>query len=119
MGRLAANVVRFARLLRDAGLPVGPGQALAAARALDAAGVSDRSAVRTALFATLVTRREHVPLFDQAFETFWRDPRLADKAMAMLMPVQRPEAPPAPPAAALGVWARRSVSAASGRRRRS
>ena len=92
MSRLAANVVHFARLLRTAGLPVGPGQALAAARAVALAGVDDRSALRQALFATLVTRREQIPLFDQAFALFWRDPQIHGRAMAMLMPLLKPEA---------------------------
>lgn len=92
MSTLDANVVHFARLLRGAGLGVGPGQALAAAEALSLTGVSDRAAVREALFATLVTRREQIPIFDQAFELFWRDPKFGQRAMAMLMPLVKPEA---------------------------
>ncbi|MCC6920925.1 MAG: VWA domain-containing protein [Alphaproteobacteria bacterium] len=95
MSRLGANVVHFARLLRSAGVPVGPGQALAAARAVGLAGVDDKLALRQALFATLVTRRAQMPLFDQAFELFWRDPQMAGRAMAMLMPMQKPEMEPA------------------------
>lgn len=91
MSALAANVVHFARLLRAAGLPVGTGQALAAAEAVASAGVVDRSAVRQALFATLVTRREQMQVFDQAFELFWRDPKLGERTMAMLLPMVKPE----------------------------
>ena len=91
MSALDANIVHFARLLRAAGLPVGTGQALAAAEAVGCAGAGDRSAVRQALFATLVTRREQMPVFDQAFDLFWRDPQLGERAMAMLLPLQRPE----------------------------
>lgn len=91
MSALADNVVHFTRLLRAAGMPVGTGQALAAADALGHAGVSERLAVRQALFTTLVTRREHIALFDQAFELFWRDPRVAERAMAMMLPQQKLE----------------------------
>ena len=100
MTALARNIVHFARLLRAAGAPVGPGQALAAARAAALTGIDDKGALRQALFATLVTRRDQMALFDQAFELFWRDPRLADRAMAMLMPLARPESEPSKAAGA-------------------
>jgi uncharacterized protein with von Willebrand factor type A (vWA) domain len=91
MSTLDANVFHFARLLRAAGLPVGTGQALAAAEAMGCVGVGDRLAVRQALFATLVTRREQMPVFDQAFDLFWRDPQLGERALAMLLPLLKPE----------------------------
>ncbi len=94
MTSLAPNILHFARLLRAAGMPLGPGQALAAAEAVALAGVGDKAAVRQALFATLVTRRDQIALFDQAFDLFWRDPRLGDRAMAMLMPLLTPETKP-------------------------
>ncbi|MFT3808732.1 MAG: VWA domain-containing protein [Micropepsaceae bacterium] len=95
MTTLGPNILHFARLLRAAGLPLGPGQALAAAEAVALAGVGDKTVLRQALFATLVTRRDQIALFDQAFELFWRDPRLGDRAMAMLIPLMKPEAEPA------------------------
>jgi uncharacterized protein with von Willebrand factor type A (vWA) domain len=97
---LGPNILQFARLLRAAGMPVGPGQVLAAAEAARHAGVDDKSALRQALFVTLVTRREHMAIFDQAFDLFWRDPRLGDRAMAMLMPLLKPETEPSKAAGA-------------------
>ena len=94
MTALGPNILHFARLLRAAGLPLGSGQILAAAEAVALAGVDDRTALRQALFATLVTRRDQIALFDQAFDLFWRDPRLGDHAMAMLMPLMEPGAEP-------------------------
>ena len=94
MTALGPNILHFARLLRAAGLPLGSGQILAAAEAVALAGVDDRTALRQALFATLVTRRDQIALFDQAFDLFWRDPRLGDRAMAMLMPLMEPDAEP-------------------------
>lgn len=94
MTALGPNILHFARLLRAAGLPLGSGQILAAAEAVPLAGVDDRTALRQALFATLVTRRDQIALFDQAFDLFWRDPRLGDRAMAMLMPLMEPGAEP-------------------------
>ncbi len=54
--RLTANIIAVVRLLRRAGLPVGPGQALLAVEAVEAIGVEERAAMRQALFAALVTR---------------------------------------------------------------
>ena len=83
-GRLARNVVAFARLLRDAGLPVGLDQTIAALRAVEAVGLERRDDVRAALAATLTSRREQLTLFEAAFEAFWRDPGLVGRMMALL-----------------------------------
>ncbi len=98
-GRIAANVMHFARLLRRAGLPVGPADMLAALHALQLVAIGDRMQVRTALHATMVHRHEHAELFAQAFYMFWRDPEGAKAALALAMMDGVPEAPPerAPP----------------------
>ncbi len=93
--RLAYNVVAFARLLRDAGLPVGLDQAIAALRAVEAVGVARRDDVRAALAVTLTSRREHATLFDAAFEAFWRDPGLVGRMLAMRGGDEAREAAPA------------------------
>ena len=41
-GRLAENIVHFARAVLAAGIPVGPGSVLDALAAVEAAGVSTR-----------------------------------------------------------------------------
>ena len=93
-GRIAANVMHFARLLRRAGLPVGPSDMLAAQNALTLVEIGDRQQVRTALRTTMVHRHEHEDLFDQAFLMFWRDPEGARAALAMAMMEGMAEAPP-------------------------
>ncbi len=85
MPKLAANVVHFARLLRRAGLPVGPAEVVAAGQALNFIDLSERTQVRSALRGMMVHRHEHADLFDQAFNLFWRDPTAAQHAMAMAM----------------------------------
>jgi uncharacterized protein with von Willebrand factor type A (vWA) domain len=93
-GRLAENIMHFARTLRAAGLPVGPGRVLDAIRATETVGIGNRQDFYWALHATLVNRREQQEIFDQAFHIFWRNPRLLERAMAMLLPQLRgsPEA---------------------------
>jgi uncharacterized protein with von Willebrand factor type A (vWA) domain len=79
-------VLEFARLLRRAGLPVGPADMLAAQLALELTGVGSRDDVRTALRATMVHRHDHAAVFDSAFALFWRDPAASqfDAMMAAL-----------------------------------
>jgi uncharacterized protein len=88
-GRLAENIMYFARTLRAAGLPVGPGKVLDAIRAAETVGIGTRQDFYWALHATLVNRREQQEIFDQAFHIFWRNPRLLERAMAILLPQLR------------------------------
>jgi uncharacterized protein with von Willebrand factor type A (vWA) domain len=88
-GRLAENVMHFARVLRAAGLPIGPASVLDAVDALSIAGVERREDWYAVLSCIFVKRREHRPLFDQAFYVFWRDPALLEKMMSLLLPQTR------------------------------
>jgi uncharacterized protein with von Willebrand factor type A (vWA) domain len=83
---LEANVVHFVRLLRRAGLAVGPGDALDAERALAAVDILRREQFYAALHAVLVRNRADHELFDEAFRLFWRDPMGAESALALLLP---------------------------------
>lgn len=94
-GRLADNVVHFTRVLRAAGLPVGPEHTLAALRALELVGLDSREQVHAALSAVLIDRHENQPLFDSAFAAFWRDPRLLERLMYLTLPKVSGRAPPA------------------------
>jgi len=85
-GHLVDNLMHFARALRAAGLRVGPGDTLAAARAVEAVGLARRDDLRTALSAVFVKRRQDRELFDQAFHIFWRNPDLMRRFMSMLLP---------------------------------
>ncbi|HEY5863473.1 MAG TPA: VWA domain-containing protein [Casimicrobiaceae bacterium] len=85
-GRLAENVLHFVRVLRGAGIPVGPAKVLDALDAVEAVGLDHRTDFRAALAAVLVSRREHLPLFEQAFDLFWRNPKLLEKMIAALLP---------------------------------
>jgi uncharacterized protein with von Willebrand factor type A (vWA) domain len=100
-GALADNVVGFARLLRAAGMPVGVDRGPFAVQALQAVGVEHREDVHAALSAVLMSRREQQPLFDAAFDAFWRGPDLAarmQQALASGAAAPGPQAPSAHPA---------------------
>jgi uncharacterized protein len=71
-GNIADNVVGFARALRAAGLPVGPGSVIDAMKALQVIEIGNRADVYTTLEAIFVKRHEHALIFAQAFELFFR-----------------------------------------------
>jgi uncharacterized protein with von Willebrand factor type A (vWA) domain len=101
-GRLAENILYFARALRTAGIPLGPGAVLDALSALQAAGVGTRDDFYWTLHAVFVKRHEHSLLFDQAFRIFFRRRGYVDQLLGMLLP-QAPGAPQAPQAGATRV----------------
>ncbi|SLN22795.1 VWA domain containing CoxE-like protein [Pseudoruegeria aquimaris] len=88
-GRLAENILWFARALRKAGLPVGPGRTVDAIRAVEAAGFTDKRDFYWVLHACFVSRPEHRATFAQVFRLFWRDPRFMEHMMAMMLPAIR------------------------------
>ncbi len=89
---LAENIVHFARVLRRAGLTVGPRQVLDAIEAVELAGLRSRNDFFWLLHATLIKRHADHAIFDQAFHVFWRDPQLLDKMMALMLPeIRTPE----------------------------
>ncbi len=90
-GRLVENLVHFARVLRAAGLPVGPGKVLDAIAAVRACGITDRSTFYWALHAVFVNRRDQREIFDQAFHIFWKNPRILERMMRMILPEFRAE----------------------------
>jgi uncharacterized protein len=83
---LAENIVHFTRVLRNAGMPVGPDRALAAIAAVETVGLDRRADVHAALSAVMLDRHEQQPLFDAAFDAFWRDPKLLEQLMYLLLP---------------------------------
>ncbi|MGE3231636.1 MAG: VWA domain-containing protein [Hyphomicrobium sp.] len=84
--RLADNLMYFARTLRAAGLPIGPGRVIDALKAVEAVGVGTRDDLYWTLHAVFVNRREQQPIFDQAFHIFWRNPQLLQKMLMAMLP---------------------------------
>lgn len=99
-GRLAENILYFARALRAAGVPVGPGAAIDALEAVKAAGIGTKDDFYWTLHAVFVKRHEHSTLFDQAFRIFFRKRAYLEQMMAMMMPQAVAPSDPVPPPAA-------------------
>src|SRR5262245_50615555 len=96
-GRFAENILYFARALRTAGIPVGPGAVLDALEALSVALVGTREDFYWTLHAVFVKRHEHTALFDQAFKIFFRKRGYIEKLIASILPETPPGSPTKPP----------------------
>ncbi|KAA1178641.1 VWA domain-containing protein [Rhizobium tropici] len=86
-GRLADNIVLFGRVLRKAGLKIGPGAIADAIEAVEAIGIGSREEFHAALCSVFVKRHEDLAVFDEAFRLFWRSRDLIAKMIAMMSPV--------------------------------
>ncbi|KGM48476.1 vWA domain-containing protein [Pseudooceanicola atlanticus] len=87
--RLAENITHFARALRKAGLPIGPGRVIDAIRAVEAAGFTEKSDFYWTLHACFVSRPDHRQIFNQVFRLYWRDPQYMEHMMSMMLPSLR------------------------------
>ncbi len=83
-GKLAQNIMHFGRVLREAGLPVGPASVLDAIDAALSGSLRTRQDFYWTLHAILVKRREHKELFDQAFHVFWKKPKMLEQLMKLM-----------------------------------
>jgi uncharacterized protein with von Willebrand factor type A (vWA) domain len=69
---LQRNIVQFCRLLRERELLVTPSEVIDALRTAESIDLIDRLEMKLALRTVLTARREDIPVFDSAFEEFWR-----------------------------------------------
>ena len=83
---VARKLVTFGRILREAGLEVGPGRLQDALHGLDLVDLANRDQVYHALQCTLVSRHDHLLVFDAAFRAFWELAPDAADAVAPLLP---------------------------------
>ena len=86
--------MHFSRLLRAAGLRIGPDRVVDCVQALQIAGAERRDDWYWTMSAVLLSKEEQRPIFDQAFQIFWRDPKLAERMMQLLLPKAHGQAKP-------------------------
>ncbi|MEL7257050.1 MAG: VWA domain-containing protein [Pseudomonadota bacterium] len=87
--KLTHNITHFARALRKAGLPVGPGRVMDAIRAVEATGFTSKADFFFTLRACFVNRPEQRAVFAQVFRLYWRDPRYMEHMMSLMLPAIR------------------------------
>jgi len=104
--------MHFARVLRAAGVPVGPDRVIDALNAVQFAGIERRDDFYWTLASVFLGRREQFELYDQAFRVFWRDPD--HSARVQHLPEVRGRIPPRQPEPA---YSARLAQALSPRRR--
>jgi len=97
-GQIADNVVGFARALRAAGLPIGPGAVIDALEAMRLIDIGNRADLFTTLEAIFVKRHEHALVFAQAFDLFFRRTE-GTEHMLDSVPLPPEAQKPPPPAA--------------------
>lgn len=93
-GKLADNLSAFGRSLRRAGVPVDAARIAMAQQALQLVGVERRQDVGAALEAVLVSREQDRAVFAELFDAFFRDPEIAHKLLAQMLPRAEGQAEP-------------------------
>ncbi len=100
-GNLVYNLILFGRLLRGLGLDANTRQMIDMLHALAYIDLSRKSDFYHAARSLFVRRREEIPLFDEAFEIFWREPlegktSLASRVMGERRRFHKPQFTPPP-----------------------
>jgi uncharacterized protein len=85
-GKLADNVVGFARTLRRAGFAIDPARIALAQQALLLISIGNKVEVQAALETIFVNNHGQKPLFQELFLAYFKDPELANKLLAQLLP---------------------------------
>jgi uncharacterized protein with von Willebrand factor type A (vWA) domain len=83
-GKLAENIMHFARILREAGMPIGSGAVLDALDAAQSGVLKERQDFYWMLNAVFVKKREHLEMFEQAFHVFWKKPKMLEQLMQLM-----------------------------------
>ncbi len=80
-GHILRNLMLFGQVLRRAGLEVSSDNMLELVRATEQLAIGRREEFRQAARCLLVHRKEDLPIFDEAFQVFWRRPATDRTAM--------------------------------------
>ncbi len=93
-GKLPENIVGFARTLRRAGLAIDPSRSMLAQQALMQIDLGNKAEVRAAMETIFVTESGQRPLFNELFTAYFKDPEIANKLLAQLLPQSTGKATP-------------------------
>ncbi|WP_427915413.1 vWA domain-containing protein [Ramlibacter sp. MMS24-I3-19] len=85
-GKLAANIAGFGRALRRAGVQVDSARIALGIEAAGLVGVERRDDLGAALEAVMVGREQDRLVFRELFDAFFRDPGMAQKLLAQMLP---------------------------------
>jgi hypothetical protein len=93
-GKLAGNITAFGRALRRAGVRTDAMRIALAAEAAALVGVESRLDLGAAMEAVMVSREQDRMVFRELFDAWFRDPELANKLLAQMLPSAEGKAEP-------------------------
>ena len=93
-GKLAGNITAFGRALRRAGVRTDAARIALAAEAATLVGVEDKLDLGAAMEAVMVSREQDRMVFRELFDAWFRDPELANKLLAQMLPTAEGKAEP-------------------------
>ncbi|RZL90291.1 MAG: VWA domain-containing protein [Variovorax sp.] len=93
-GKLAGNMAAFGRALRRAGVRTDSARIALAAEAATLVGVDSRFDLAAAMEAVMISREEDRLVFRELFDAWFRDPELANKLLAQMLPSAEGKAEP-------------------------
>ena len=82
--RLHDAITVFGRFLRQAGCQIGTGEIMSAIEASSKINLSNREDFRHALKTCFITNHKMIPLFDQLFNLYWRNPDKIERVSDIL-----------------------------------
>jgi uncharacterized protein len=116
VGKMADNIVGFARTLRRAGFPMDSERISVALESALLIGLEEKEDFRAALEATMVCRQQDLEVFEQLFEAYFRNPELTQQLLAQLLP-KTTEAAPSPKRRARAQEALAAITSSNSRAR--
>ncbi len=93
-GKLADNIAGFGRALRRAGVPVDPLRIALGQQAALLVGVDAKDDLSAALEAVMLGREQDRAVFRELFDAYFRNPEVAQKLLAQLLPSAEGKAEP-------------------------
>ncbi len=93
-GKLADNIAGFGRTLRRAGVRVDSSRIALATHAALAVGLGAKADISAAFEAVMVSREQDRLVFRELFDAYFRNPEIAQKLLAQLLPSAEGKAEP-------------------------
>ena len=85
-GKLPENLAAFGRSLRRAGIPVDAARIALATQSAQTLGLQRKDDFEAAMEAVFVSREQDRVVFRELFQAFFRDPEMAHKLLAQMLP---------------------------------
>jgi len=89
--RLHDAITVFGRFLRQAGCQIGTGEIMSAIEASSKINLSNQEDFRHALKTCFITNHKMIPLFDQLFNLYWRNPDRIENVSDILRKLYEPQ----------------------------